>query len=118
MKRKLEITLLLTVIGLSPRASTSQGRVVTATARVTLAVIPPPGVSFASTSRIRNASLLNQANDGGLTIRTSSNVAVFLDSSVNRKMLGIKYLASGVTKTLTSKEFNGVSKVEVVYLGS
>jgi hypothetical protein len=33
-------------------------------------------------------------------------------------MLGIKYLASGVTKTLTSKEFNGVSKVEVVYLGS
>jgi hypothetical protein len=118
MKRRSNISLLLPILGLLICASASQAQVVTATAKVTLTVIPGPGVSFTPASQAKNPSSINQGNDGGITIHTSSNVAVTLNTSAHRKMLNDNNLSEGGTRTLTSKDLTGVSKVEVVYLGS
>ncbi|HUI30517.1 MAG TPA: hypothetical protein VLX91_09895 [Candidatus Acidoferrales bacterium] len=117
MIRTLSIPLPLTVIVLLLCASTSQAQI-TATARVTLTVIPAPGISFASANPVGNTSRLNQANDGGITFCTSSNVAVILNSFGEKKMLDSDHLGHGATKTLTTKELNGLSKVEVIYIGN
>jgi len=118
MKRRSNISLLLSILGLLICASVSEAQVATATARVTLTVIPGPGISFTPASQIKNPSSINQGVDGGMTIHASSNVAVMLNSSADQKLLNDNKLSEGVTKTLTSKDLTGVSKVEVVYLGS
>ncbi len=117
MKKKLNISLLLSVLGFLICASTSQAQV-TATARVTLTVIPAPGINFSPTSSTKNLSSVNQTNNGGITLRTSSNVAIVLHSSDNDKVPNTNNFSQGQTKTFTSKELSGVSSVEVVYLGS
>jgi len=122
MKKKLNISLPLLILGLLINVSSSWAQV-TATARVTLTVIPAPGISFTSAAATspattKNPTAINQANDGGLTIHASSNVAVVLTSPDNNKPTSSNQFSQGTTKTITSKDLRDVSKVEVVYLGS
>ncbi|HUI29953.1 MAG TPA: hypothetical protein VLX91_07030 [Candidatus Acidoferrales bacterium] len=119
MKRKLNISLLLPVIGLLVWTSNSQAQqVATATARVTLTVIPAAGINFTQTNSTKTSSSVNQSNGSGITLHTTSNVAVMMNSSSGKKMLNDNHVGQGVTKTITSKELNDVSKVEIIYLGS
>jgi len=118
MKRKSKISLLfLPIIGLLICASTSRAQV-TATARVTLTVVPAPGLNFTPANPAKNSAAMSQADNGGITLHTSSNVAVMLKTSGEKNALENNNPGQGVTKTLTPKELSGVSKVEVVYLGS
>lgn len=117
MKRKLNISLPLLILGLLISTSASWAQV-TATARVTLTVIPGPGISFTPTDASKNTSSINQGSNGGITIHASSNVAVLLTSSDHDMSLNTNHLGQGVTKTITSKDLHDVSKVEVIYLGS
>jgi len=117
MKRKTNISLLLPAIALLFFASNSQAQV-SATARVTLTVIPAPGINFSPANPAKPSTIVNRSNDGGLTLRTSSNVAVVLKSSTSRTTLNTENVGQGTTKTLTTKDLNGVSSVEVLYLGS
>ena len=117
MKRKLNISLPLLILGLLISISTSRAQV-TATARVTLTVVPAPGISFTPTSAPKNTSTINQGNDGGMTIHTASNVAIMMTSSDNHKPTETNQISQGTTRTITSKDLHDVSKVEVVYLGS
>ncbi len=117
MKRKLNISLPLLLLGLLVSFSTSQAQV-SATARVTLTVVPGPGINFTPASASKNISTINQANDGGLTIHASSNVAIMFTSPKHDKPTNANQFSQGTTKTITSKDLHDISKVEVVYLGS
>ncbi len=116
MKRLKNISLPLLVLGILFSVSISRAQV-TATARVTLTVIPGPGITFTPV-KSQPASAVNQGQDGGITIHTSSNVAVMLTSPNQNHQIDPDHSAQGVTKTITSKDLHDVSKVEVVYLGS
>lgn len=105
------------IIGLPVHALISQAQV-TAIARITLTVIPAPGVNFAPTNLAKSSSSVNQTTDGGITLHTSGNVAILLNSCHHKIVLEANYFGQGQTETLTSKEFIDVSKVEVLYLGN
>lgn len=104
-------------IGLSVHALTSQAQV-TAIARITLTVIPAPGVDFASTIPARSCWSVNQTTDGGITLHASGNVAIVLNFCNRKRILDANYFRQGETKILTSKELKGASNVEVLYLGN
>ncbi len=98
--------------------STSQEQVVTATARVTLTILPRPGIGFTLPDRARTSPSANQINEGGITLNVSNGVPVILKFLNHGKTLDTYHFGLGETKTFTSKELNGVSKVEITYLGS
>ncbi len=104
------------IIGLSVHPLITQAQV-TAIARITLTVIPAPGINFASTNPIKSLFSINQATDGAIALRASGNVSVVLNFHNHKRILDMNCFRQGETKTLTSKEFIGVSKVEVLYLG-
>lgn len=112
------MVVLLPVSGLLICVSTSEEQVATATARITLTVIPPPGIVFISTDYNAGISLKSQAEGGAMTLRTSTNVTVILNFFDRRRMLDSIYLSQELTKTLNFKELAGISKVDVVYLGN
>lgn len=91
---------------------------VTATAKMTLTVIPPPGIVFTSTDYEAGVSLRSQADGGAMILHASSNVAVILNFFDRKRMLDPTHLSQELTKTLSFKELAGVSKVDVVYLGN
>ena len=76
------------------------------------------GINFTPASASKNISTINQANDGGLTIHASSNVAIMFTSPKHDKPTNANQFSQGTTKTITSKDLHDISKVEVVYLGS
>jgi hypothetical protein len=108
---------ILTIIGLLICASASHAQV-TAVARITLTVIPGSGIDFSPASSARNSLAVNRPSKGGFTSHVSSNVRVMLDISGLKRMLDNENLSQGMTEILTSEKLIGVSKVEVVYLGS
>ncbi len=86
--------------------------------RVTLIVIPAPGISFTPTNPKQISSSSNRGDDGGMTLHTASNVAVVLISSDREKLLESNHSGQGENRILTSKDLHGVSRVEITYLGS
>lgn len=117
--RKLCILLvLLPVFGLLICVSTSEEQVVTATARITLSVIPPPGIVFTSTDYNAGMSLRSQAGGGAMILHASSNVAVILNFFDRKRMSDPIHSSQELTKTLSFKELPRVSKVDVIYLGN
>lgn len=98
--------------------SASQEQVVTATARVTLTIIPRPGIGFTLPDLVGTSPSANQIIEGGITLKVSNGVPVILKFLDHGKTLETYHFGLGETKTFTSKELGGVSKVEITYLGS
>ncbi len=93
---------------------------VTATARVTLTVLPAPGMNFttgAVKSRTSTVAVQKPAPvNPSVTFQSPGNVMVQLKSSNLRSS---EYnLSQGEMKTFSAKELQGVSSVEIDYLGS
>jgi len=116
IKQRSSMLILPAIVGILFCASPSLAQVVTASARITIIVIPPSGIDFASPISLGNIFRLDRYNDHGLTFRTSSNVDVVLDSLGGRITLNIKNVGKGTTKTFTSRNLSGVSKVEAIFL--
>ena len=118
MDRKQYQCEILLVLGFLVCSSTSRAQV-TATARVTLTVKAAPGIILIPIVTIKNSLLTNQSNGVGMIMTSAtSNVAVILYASEDKRFLDIDPVGQGVTKTMTSKELKDISKVEVIYLGN
>jgi hypothetical protein len=119
VKGKLYISLVpLVILLFLINPSTSYEQVATATVRVTLTVIPGPGIGFSPQHSPTTSSPVNRRDDGGITLHASTPVDVSLMSTDRGKTVVTNHLDKGETRTLTSRDLVGVSKVEVVYLGS
>lgn len=117
---KIAMTILLILTGLMLPSTTlqAQGRR-TATATVTLTVIAAPGVTFSPTKANASSSVAGVSNtsEGGMTLYGSNNVLIQLNSSKATVNSQINLKANQVT-TLTAKQLNGSSSVEMIYIGS
>lgn len=118
---KIAMTILFVLTGLMlPTAKLlGQRRTVTATATVTLTVMPSPAVSFSPTNANVNSRLAGVSNtsEAGVTLTGSNNVLIQLNSSRGAGNSQINLRATQVT-TLTAKQLNGVSSVEIICIGS
>lgn len=99
-------------------ASPLNAQVITAAAKITVTVIPPAGINFASAKTLTDPLQIQQSSDYAMTVQASSNVAVVLDSLGGRILLNIKNIGQGTTKIFTASNLKGVSKVEAIFLGN
>jgi len=113
----MNLLLALTTAGLLICASSLQAQV-SAVAQVTLTVVPGPGIDFISENPAGKTFAVNHVGRRGFTLHASGNVLVMLYTSGRKRMLDDESFGEGVTETLTSEKLIGVSKVEVIYLGS
>lgn len=99
--------------------SYAQQRSVTATATITLTVLPRPGIDFTSSNRANNTSIgtINRSSITGIVLNSASNVLVKLNYS-NGTLSPKIYLTGNNEKTLTQKQLTGCSNVEIEYIGS
>lgn len=114
-RRTIKLLLLLFGVVLCGQSARAQ---VTATATITLTVVSAPGFSFEQTAQHQNKSALTgivSKPDAGITFRSSSNIAVQLESLNHGDEISLR---QGETKTLTRDELRGVTRVRVLYLGS
>ena len=119
LKTKIDARLLpFLFVGLLVCPSASQEQLVTATARVTLVVVACPCTSSPQPSHAWALPPTNRANEEGLTLRTSSNVALILRFSDSMKMPKTDYCPQEKTVNFAVRDLKGVSKIEVIYLGS
>lgn len=95
--------------------ASAQQRSVTATATITLTVVRAPGVNFSPATTNRNGASLQQSTSSGITLHASTNVRVTLSSAAGKSRLDLQ---ADNTRTFTAHELNGVSSVEMDYIGS
>lgn len=119
MKTPKYISFILAAAAIMFSASISQAQV-TSTAMVTLTVVPAPGMSMTTVQmQSRNPGLLasgESSKSQAMVFRSSQNVMVRLNSA--DRVTSKFDLQLGQVKTITAKQLKGISKVEIVYLGS
>jgi hypothetical protein len=119
MKTTKNISLLLALVSILFFASESRAQV-SATARVTLTVVPAPGMNFKPATKPAVTSPVvvsnRSADNSGMTFMSSGNVMVQLNSKGAAKSRFS--FGEGQTRTFTARELHNVSSVEIVYLGS
>jgi len=115
MKKIINISLILSIVGFLGFASVSsaQGRV-TATATITLTVLPAPGVSFVPSQQTQ----AGVKTDVGMTFDKTSNVMVQLSPSTSSGNSAIEFSRQSDTNTITAKQLSNSSSVRIEYLGS
>ncbi len=119
MKNTWYISLMLAVAAVVLWAPTTQAQV-TATATVTLTVVAAPGLKIAPVSRQTQAlsfvSTRAAQDQPILSFSCPQNVLIQMKKNNSTKMT--ISLRQGQVRDFSEKDFKGVSKVEVVYLGS
>ena len=115
MKKIINISLILSVVGILGFATASEAQIrATATATITLTVLPAPGVTFASSQK----SQTGVKADIGMTFDRTSNVVVHLNSTVPSGNSVTDFSRQSNTNTITTKQLSRSSSVKIEYLGS
>ena len=91
---------------------------VTATARITITVIPAAGMNFGSTNLSDSTLQIQEVNRYAMTVHASSNVAVVLDSIGGRILLNDANIGLVTIRTFNMSDLRGVSKIEAIFLGN
>ncbi|HUI29068.1 MAG TPA: hypothetical protein VLX91_02535 [Candidatus Acidoferrales bacterium] len=110
--------IIVLILGMMTCTSSTRAQLLRVTAKVTVTVISGPGINFTPANQTKSPSSLNQTDGGGMTFHAATTAAVTLNFDTGGRILHQDNLRRGVTRILTAEELEGVSKVQVTYIGS